>query len=49
MTGRHGDRRHESWLDDVKGGVSEIVLEALVVAALMVFAFVVAFVVVTVV
>jgi hypothetical protein len=49
VSGRSGDRRRTSWVDDVKGGISEIVLEALVVLALIGFALVVAFIVVTVV
>lgn len=43
------ERRARAWSDDIRGGVSAIILEAVIVVVLVSFAVVVAFLAVTVV
>lgn len=43
MTGRF-NRRTTTWLDDIRGGLSAIILQALIVVVLALAGFVVAFV-----
>lgn len=42
------ERRGQNWIDDVRGGLSAFILEAIIVVVLVAFALAVAFVAVTV-